>query len=79
MRYYYESDGDPWNKTHYVVDKYADPLGDHRRHDVESRREGRKLARQWNANPPRPPWDTIQAERDGYKRSDQDSNLDYVI
>lgn len=63
MRFYHESD----NGSHYVVDKYANPLGDDRRTDVESRREGRRLAREWNEKPPRPPWDDIQAERDGYK------------
>jgi ribosomal protein L39E len=63
-RFYYESDGGPGLKTHYVVDRYADPMSDQRRTDVKTRREGRKLAKQYNANPPWPVWDTIQAERD---------------
>jgi len=71
-RFYYESDGcgtydRAGRKCHYVVDRFADPLGDQRRTDVESRAKGRKLARKWNARPPWPPWDTIQAEREGYK------------
>lgn len=67
-RFYYESDGDAHDRTHYVIDRYADPLGDQGRTDVDSRREGRALARQWNQNPPWPAWDTIQAERDGYQK-----------
>jgi hypothetical protein len=66
-RFYHESDGGPGRKTHYVIDRYANPLGDYRRREVETRGEGRKLARELNENPDRPPWDTIQAERDGYK------------
>lgn len=66
-RFYYESDGGPGAKTHYVVDRYADPLGDYGRRDVSSRGEGRRLAASLNKNPDRPPWDTIQAERDNYR------------
>jgi hypothetical protein len=64
-RFYHESDGyKPGYRTHYVVDRYANPLGNQRRTDVGSRGEGRKLAREWNLNPPWPPWDDIQADRD---------------
>lgn len=63
-RFYYESDGHYGSKTHYVVDRYADPLGDSRRRDVASRQEGRKLAALLNKYPDVPPWDTIQVERD---------------
>lgn len=67
-RYYYESDGGPrpGRRTYYVVDRYANPLGDARRRDCESRREALVLARQLNAHPSSPPWDTIQAARDKY-------------
>lgn len=63
-RFYYESDGGPGGKTHYVVDRYADPMGDSRRTDVESRRDGLRLARQYNESSPWPVWDTIQYRRD---------------
>lgn len=67
-RFYYESDGyKPGYSTHYVVDRYANPMGNQGRTDVGSRGEGRKLAREWNRNPPWPPWDDIQAARDNYK------------
>lgn len=66
MRFYAESDGDIGNRTFYVVDKYADPISDQSRTDCESMRAARALARDWNANPPWPVWDTIQAERDNY-------------
>lgn len=68
-RFYYESDGASRGdgyQTHYVVDRYANPLGDNARRDVNSRREGRTLARALNKSPDCPPRDTIQAERDGY-------------
>lgn len=65
-RFYHESDGGPGHKFHYVVDRYADPLGDQRRTDVESRGDGLRLAREWNTKPPWPAWDDIQARRDGY-------------
>lgn len=68
MRFYHESDGDrDGHRWHYVVDRYADPLGSQRRTDVGSRGEARRLAREWNKNPPWLPWDTIQAARDNYK------------
>lgn len=71
-RFHYESDGGPGGrKTHYVVDRYADPLGDSKRRDVDSRKEGRALAAELNRNPDCPPWDTIQAERDGYEHTNQ--------
>lgn len=66
-RFYYESDGGPGYKTHYVIDRYANPLGDYRRREVASRREGRALATDLNKAPDRPPWDTVQAEKDGYR------------
>lgn len=76
-RFYYEQDGDARKNScansHYVVDRYADPCSDQARTDVEFQfngaamaRAGRKLAAEWNENPPWEPWDTIQAERDGY-------------
>lgn len=67
-RFYAESDGPAaggW--TFYVVDRYADPLGDRRRTDCESMGIARKLARQYNAAPPWPAWDNIQAKRDNYQ------------
>jgi len=67
LRFYAESDGDPGRMSYYVVDSYADPLGDHRRTDCASRGEARKLAREFNANPPWPAWDTIQEARDKEK------------
>ena len=48
-RFYAESDGGPGRVSHYVVDRYGDPLGDQRRTDCESRREARQLAQQYNA------------------------------
>tara|TARA_R110000868_G_scaffold14070_5_gene65615 strand:- start:672 stop:1007 length:336 start_codon:yes stop_codon:yes gene_type:complete len=66
-RFYYESDGGPGRKEHYVVDKYANPIGEYRRRDVGSRGEGRRLATDLNKNPDRPPWDTKQAKKDGYR------------
>lgn len=66
LRFYYESDGGPGGKSHYVVDRYADPLGDSRRIDVGSSVEGRRLAIKLNEKPDCKPWDTIQAEKDGY-------------
>jgi hypothetical protein len=66
-RFYYESDGGPGRKSHYVVDRYADPGSEQGRTDFDTRREARKKAREWNENPPWPVWDTIQAERDGYE------------
>lgn len=63
-RFYYESDGYPGSKTHYVIDRYGEPGGDRRRRDIQSRREGRRLAAKLNAHPDCPPWDTVQAERD---------------
>lgn len=66
VRFYYESDGNLGNKTYYVVDAYADPLGDQKRTDCDSRGDARSLARCWNESPPWPPWDIIQAERDRY-------------
>lgn len=76
-RFYYEQDGDgPKNSSsneHYVVDSYADPWSDRIRTDIPHEfsgaamaRKGRKLAAEWNANPPWPVWDTIAAKRDGY-------------
>ena len=65
-RFYYESDGGIGLKTHYVIDKYADPMGEMGRRDVSSRREGLALARMLNQYPDSEPWDTIQAARDGY-------------
>ena len=66
-RFYYESDGGglgkTGNRTHYVIDRYANPLSDNRRTDCDSRR---KLAREYNESPPWPAWDDIQATRDGY-------------
>lgn len=64
-RFYAESDGGPGRRTFYVVDRYADPLSDNRRTDCESMGEARKLALTWNASPPWPVWDDIQAARDG--------------
>lgn len=61
-RFYYESDGYPGSKTHYVIDRYGDPRDSRR--DVQSRREGKRLATELNKDPDCPPWDTIQAERD---------------
>lgn len=73
-RYYYESDGDgPVTacyfspRAHYVIDRYACPCGPDRRRDVRTRKEGRKLARELNANPTSAPWDTYQAELDNYQ------------
>ena len=66
-RFYPESDGDPGRRTHYVIDRYADPMSDRRRTDCQSHGDAMKLARGWNLLPPWPVWDTIQAERDGYK------------
>ena len=77
-RFYYEQDGDGQKNSltnaHYVIDRYADPFGDQHRTDIPPRssgatmaREGRKLAVQWNKNPPWSVWDTIQAKRDDYK------------
>ena len=63
-RFYYESDGGPGRQSHYVVDRYADPLGDHRRVDFETRRLARKAAKEMNASPPWAAWDTIQVARD---------------
>lgn len=72
-RFYYESDGGGLGKTgrrtHYVVDRYADPLSDEKRTDCESRSGALKLTAQFNENPPWPVWDTVQAERDGYTDS----------
>ena len=70
-RFYAESDGGgtyggDGSRSHYVVDRYADPLGDHRRTDCESRKGARELATEWNAQAPWPAWDDIQAARDGY-------------
>ncbi|MHA2043397.1 MAG: hypothetical protein ACW99G_01310 [Candidatus Thorarchaeota archaeon] len=73
-RYYAESDGPPWQ--FYVIDRYGDPMQDHDRTDVVMEdyctrgvgmNRARKLAKEFNENPPYPVWDTIQAERDGYK------------
>lgn len=61
-RFYPESDGEP--RSHYVVDRYADPTGDRRCTDVANRKTSRDLAEQWNATPPWPAWDTIQEARD---------------
>jgi len=77
-RFYYEQDGDaPKNSlanAHYVIDRYADPFSDQARTDIPllasgamMAREGRRVAAQMNEKPPWPVWDTIQAERDGYK------------
>ena len=63
-RFHYESDGGPGYVTHYVVDRFADPLGENRRTDFESRREALVAAREMNANPPWAIWDTIQAARE---------------
>ncbi len=78
-RFYHESDGarDGY-RCHYVVDRYADPLGDQRRTDVGSRGEGRWLAREWNINPPWPPWDDIQAARDNYTGGKRETTDDAV-
>lgn len=65
-RFFYESDGGVGSRAHYVVDRYADPLGDLRRRDVASRGEGLRLARELNSAPDVPVWDTVQAARDGY-------------
>lgn len=63
-RFYAESDGGPGHMSHYVVDRYADPIGDNHRTDCNTCREARALARQWNEVPPWPAWDTIQEARD---------------
>jgi hypothetical protein len=63
-RFYAERDGGPGPLWAYVVDRYADPLGEQRRTDCPSWRAARQLARQFNAQPPWPPWDTLQAARD---------------
>lgn len=73
-RFYAESDGGGvgdghGTKAHYVVDRYADPLGDQRRTDCESRIAARNLAQDWNTQSPWPAWDDIQAARDGYIES----------
>jgi hypothetical protein len=60
-RFYAESDGDPGRMSYYVVDRYGDPLGESGRTDCRSMREARQLAVQWNAAPPWPAWDTLQA------------------
>lgn len=74
-RFYAESDGGGIHKTgyqtFYVVDRYADPLGNQRRTDCASMGEAGKLARQWNAAPPWPAWDDIQAKRDNYQGQTQ--------
>lgn len=76
QRFYYESDGDPGNTEHYVVDRYADPLGDHGRTEpptdtymtnAERRTWAKRKAREFNLNPPWPAWDHIQARRDEYE------------
>lgn len=81
-RFYYEQDGDcPKNSSHnehYVVDSYADPCSDQIRTDIpwqlsgaKMRRAGINLAKQFNANPPWPVWDTIAAKRDNYKDTEK--------
>lgn len=56
-RFYYESDGDPGYRTHYVVDREADPFSDDARIDpptdtymtnAERRRWAREKARELN-------------------------------
>jgi hypothetical protein len=64
MRFYAESDGDPNRMFYYVCDKCADPLSETRRTDCKTMAKARKLAKKWNAAPPWPAWDTIQAKRD---------------
>ena len=71
-RFYAESDND--NRAIYVVDRYADPLGERGRTDIEwqwtaasTMRAARKLAAEFNADPPWDAWDTIQVGRDGYE------------
>lgn len=66
-RFYAERDGGPGRMSNYVIDRYADPMGPRGRTDCETHAEALKLARNWNAMPPWPVWDTIAAERDGYK------------
>lgn len=75
-RFYYEQDGDaPKNSSanaHYVIDSFADPFSDQYRTDIPHdtgaamAREGRRLAAEFNAQPPWPVWDTIAAENAGY-------------
>ena len=75
LRFYYESDGGSGrqgeHRSHYVIDRYAEPGGAQGRTDVASRSEGLTLARAWNQRPPWVPWDDIQATRDGYVMSAQ--------
>jgi len=53
---------------YYVVDTYDDPLGERSPVECASMRAARKLACEFNANPPWPAWDTIQEARDKENR-----------
>ena len=67
QRFYYESDGDPGRRTHYVVDHYADPMSDQGRTDCSSKAEAQRVSREFNVNPPWPIWDLIQQQSDKEK------------
>ena len=70
-RYHWEHDGGEF----YVVDRYGDPGGNGRIHHPEEtyltkserRRIVKQMAAELNQRPASEPWDTIQADRDGYE------------
>lgn len=65
-RYYAESEGDTTNRVFYVVDRYADPASDKRTIPCANMLQAYKKALQLNSGWPDLPWDTLQAQRDGY-------------